>query len=204
MRKTGFLVSGLMAALGCATAAVEPATGPAPAPPPAASSAPTAGLVPAVLRADAPPATGRADEELVLDHRGAFGPLLVDQFAIDLDRSGGRCLLLPVRPSAEKPTVERESAIDGPTALRLRTLAQALIAQPPHDVRRRFLIHDLGTVTLTVRDRGREVTLTVDGGRTLDPYPQELLALLQQLRAQCEGAAAAATVPVSAPAAVGN
>lgn len=198
MRRISFLFLGLLAACAGATTAVEPIAAADPAAAPAAATS-----APASIRPDAPAVAGRAEEELVIDHRGAFGPLLVDQFAIDLDGQTSRCQKVPVRPSSSELASNRSAALDAATAQNLRALAQNLLAQPPSSVRRRFVIHDFGTLTLTVRDRSRSQTLTVDGTATLDPYPQDLLALLQQLRGQCEGnTSTSQTAP--APAAAGN
>ena len=196
MRRISHVFLGLLAACAGATTTVEPS---ASADPPAAAA--SANSAPASIRPDAPAIAGRADEEIVLDHRGAFGPLLADQFGVDLAGPTGRCQKVPVRATVGDLAVESSASIDPAAAQQLRAFVQSLLAQPPRSARRRFMIHDFGTLTLTLRDQSRSQTLIVDGASTLDPYPQQLLALLQQLRAQCEGqptAPQSATAPAAA------
>lgn len=144
---------------------------------------PKPATMPAVSQPGLPSASGAAEADIVFDHRGAYGPMLMEQLQVSFQDATASCIKIPAR----QPRVEQTLPLDETTVAKLRQLLQPVLAQKPQDARRRSMIHDLGVVTFTAGKGEERFSLVVDGAKTLDPYPEELFLLLSQLRRDCYG-----------------
>jgi hypothetical protein len=160
---------------------------------PAAVTTPAPATLPSIEQALQPAPGGLPDDDVVYDHRGAHGPLRLEQVAVDLDTATLRCRRVPARGELQEVQV----VLDAEQVAFLQAQRDALVATPPADARRSALVHDLGVVTLTLRKGEAASTLVVDGAKTLEPYPDTLLARLVELKQTCKPAAASA--PAAAP-----
>ncbi|MFH1809073.1 MAG: hypothetical protein ABIJ09_10035 [Pseudomonadota bacterium] len=161
-----FLVTALMA---CRTPDPAPVTTPAPA------------SLPAVELGLEPGPTGLPSEQIVYDHRGAYGPLRLEQVAVDLEAGLMTCRRLPARGTLQEVQV----MLQPEQVETLRTHLAAILASPPVDARRHALVHDLGVVTLTLRQGDLQQSLVVDGAKTLEPYPDDLMQRLVEFKQAC-------------------
>lgn len=180
----GLTVLGLAA---CRTAPPDPA--PIRTPAPASMPAAPQGL-------PLEPA-GAAEDDLVYDHRGTFGPLMMEQLAVRLDGAHATCARAPRAGDLQLA----ELLLAPQEVAELKAARDALLAAPPRPARRAALVHDLGVMTLTARRGGEQLSFVVDGAQTLEPYPDDLLRQLVALKGRCPLTATAQPVhgPSSSP-----
>ncbi len=136
---------------------------------------------------------GSASADLVHDHRGAYGPLLFEQFELFLDRAEARC-----RRQARKGTLEETTvALSNDEVSQARDLIWVTVELAAKPVRRQAMIHDLGVITLTLRHDKKQQHLLIDGAMSLDPYPKPLFDLIMPIKFRCEYPPAEGSSPES-------